>query len=400
MKQKWLLLVVGLLLVTYLKPVVGFAITDEASLEAFVKAEGFESVEAFEEYYEYYFLDELSNVRTVEELKEILGERINDENVEELLAFYGYGSKEELDEELMMYGDLEEDSTLEETFIYINALDIHLDYYNSPELTPITDENLQDLLEEYEITREELDAILAEMGESLENFQYIEDLGGVIFDYYYNEDTMDEFLDAIMVGFEEIGITEQELQKLLEHFVRVAEEDDTIFERLIALDERMMQLPDFESADDMTEAQMKELVSVFNEILTTVQIDAKYYLVKGDSKKAVTLNELMYMDTTNGADLLIELYNLQGEFLADMLFTADTFGSDIIKEEVNKITKPLIEAEQKKKPVKKPVKKVTKTENGGKLPNTAGNYTEGILLGAAIAGLGAGMLVYRKRKSA
>ena len=73
------------------------------------------------------------------------------------------------------------------------------------------------------------------------------------------------------------------------------------------------------------------------------------------------------METTNGADLLIEFYNRQGEFLADMIFTAVDFGSDLIKEKVDKVTKPLVHAEKKK-----PVKKVTKTEHGGKLPNTAG----------------------------
>ena len=398
MKQKWLLLVIGLMLVTFLKPSSGFAIADKASLEAFIKAEGFESVEDFEEYYEYYFIDDLSNVSDVKELKQILGVKINEENVEELVASYGYGSKQELVDELIMYGELEEGSTLEETYIYINALEIHLDYFQSPDLTPITDENLQELLDTYEITREELDAILEEMGESFENFEYMEDLEGLLIDYYFNEEIMDEFFDAILAGFEEIGITEQELERLLEHFMRVAEEDDTILDRLMALDEQIMQLPDFDSADDLTEAQMNEMVSIFNEMLNIAQIDAKYYLIKGDSKQPVTLKELMYMETTNGADLLIELYSHQGELLADMIFTAEIFGSDVIKEEVNKITKPIVEAEQKKR--KESVKKVAKTENGGKLPNTAGNYAEGILLGTAIAGLGAGMLVYRKRKSA
>ncbi len=159
MKQKWLLLVVGLMLFTYLKPAVGFAVTDEAALKAFVQEEGFTSEEDFEDFYEYYFLEELSDVKTVDELKEILGARITNKNVEELIVSYGYGSKQELIDELIEYGDMEEGSTLEETFIYINALDMHLDYYQSPDLTPITDENLQALLDDYEITREELNAI-------------------------------------------------------------------------------------------------------------------------------------------------------------------------------------------------------------------------------------------------
>ncbi len=243
------------------------------------------------------------------------------------------------------------------------------------------------------------------MGESLANFTYIEDLDLFLMDYFYDdEEFMEDLLSEIAGDFAEIGLTEEELERLFEHFMRIAEADETIVDRLFALEDRVNQLPDFESSDDLTEAQMNEIVSVFNEILNIFQLNAKYYLVKGDSKQPITLNELMHLETTNDADLLIELYNLQGEFLADLLFTAELFGSDVIKGEVGKVIKPITEVkEEKKNPVKKPVKpvkKVTKTENGGKLPNTAGNYTEGILLGAAIAGLGAGMLVYRKRKSA
>ena len=321
MKQKWLLLVVGLMLFTYLKPAVGFAVTDEAALKAFVQEEGFTSVEEFEDFYEYYFLEDLSDVKTVDELKEILGARITNKNVEELIVSYGYGSKQELIDELIEYGDMEEGSTLEETFIYINALDMHLDYYQSPDLTPITDENLQALLDDYEITREELNAILGEMGESLANFTYIEDLDLFLMDYYFDdEEFMEDLLSEIAGDFAEIGLTEEELERLFEHFMRIAEEDETILDRLFALEDRVNQLPDFESSDDLTEAQMNEIVSVFNEILNIFQLNAKYYLVKGDSKQPITLNELMHLETTNDADLLIELYNLQGEFLADLLF--------------------------------------------------------------------------------
>ena len=108
---------------------------------------------------------------------------------------------------------------------------------------------------------------MEEMGETLGNFQYIEDLEEALINYYFNEDMTDEFLDAIMAGFGEIGLTEQELERLIYHFISVAENDDTIFERLLALDEQIMQLPEFKSADELTEAQMNELVSVFNEIL-------------------------------------------------------------------------------------------------------------------------------------
>jgi len=135
---------------------------------------------------------------------------------------------------------------------------------------------------------------------------------------------------------------------------------------------------------------MEEIVYLFNEMMDIFQMDAKFYLTKDGVKKPITIEELMVLETTNGADLLIELYNKQGKFLADFIITNEMFGSDLINGEIGKVTKTV-------KAAPKVENKTGKTIKGGKLPNTAGNYAEGVLMGMGILFAGAGLLLFRRK---
>ena len=97
------------------------------------------------------------------------------------------------------------------------------------------------------------------------------------------------------------------------------------------------------------------------------------------------------MTSTDGYGLLIELYNKQGEFLADLLFTADMFGSDLLQEtgkDLKELEKVIV-----KKDTDKPVKK---TEKGAKLPKTASSYLTNTAAGLAFAITG--FIIYRRFK--
>ena len=72
---------------------------------------------------------------------------------------------------------------------------------------------------------------------------------------------------------------------------------------------------------------------------------------------------------------LSKLYNYNGDFLADMMISANLFGSELITDTINKV-------EKVEKSITKPVKKTIK---GGKLPNTAGHYVDNILGGLCYA---------------
>ena len=386
MKRVVTMFVSFLLLLTCVNPGVSLAAINEADLDAFSKAEGFKDAKEFKVYFNDYFYEhDLDSLSTVDELKTVLGERLNEENVQEIVIDYGFNDREELMDTLMEFDEIVEGETIEETFIYVNALKGVLTYYVD-ELTPVTDENLNELLKEYELTLDELKQLLANNDDSLDNYKYIEDLDAAVYHYLYSEDLPE--------GLPEIGLTDEEMERLLKHILSIDLEDPALEQRMLAIEERLKSLPDFDSASDLTQAQIKEIASIFTEVLDILQLKASYYLVKDSEKKAITLNELLVLETTNGADLLIELYNTQGEFLADLVITAENFGSDLIDEEIVKVTQPITQ------PVKNPPKKVERTIKGGKMPNTAGNYAEGILAGLLLIGAGTGLLIRRKRNAA
>jgi processed acidic surface protein len=117
-------------------------------------------------------------------------------------------------------------------------------------------------------------------------------------------------------------------------------------------------------------------------------LKADYYLTdeNGNTTGPLSKEELISMTSTNGKDLLIEIYDLEGNFLADLIFTADMFGSDWIQEQTKTIASP--------ETVKKATAPLKTTVKGAKLPKTAGFYTEKMLLGLGLMIIG--LLIFRR----
>jgi processed acidic surface protein len=121
----------------------------------------------------------------------------------------------------------------------------------------------------------------------------------------------------------------------------------------------------------------------------TILLKVKFYLVKEYERKTVSLDTIITMELPNGYDLVIELYDLQGNLLMDMILTAEMFGSELIKEtgedlkQVEKVVKTMPEIK-------------SKTVKGAKLPKTASSYPVNILLGLMIVVIG--FILFRKWK--
>ncbi|MGM9921856.1 MAG: processed acidic surface protein [Bhargavaea sp.] len=267
--------------------------------------------------------------------------------------------------------------------------------------TPITEETVQTVLAEFGLNREELNDLLVEFGE-LEEGQDVLEGTYIIFseelhesvDFYLNEweeTPVDEYLDEEIYGlFTEIGLTNEELDRLFAHLETLDFEDPAFLNQLIELSDRMMAFEEFDTADELSAGQIAELIDIFSDMLNLFQVDAKYYLVKDGEKQTVSFETLMNMDTTDSYDLLIEIYNKQGVFLADVLLTADMFGSQLIKETGNDIK----QAEGIVSGVTKSVqpKQSVKTIKGGKLPKTASDYAGNAIAGLAIVLVGVFLL--------
>ncbi|MDV2684488.1 processed acidic surface protein [Alkalihalophilus lindianensis] len=397
MKRLLSMLVAVALLLTVL-PVSTFALdANDASFNKFLRGIGWDK----QDYIDYleskdWSLEDFDDV-------EWLGTPLSENSVTKVLQQYDL-TRDELNQLFIDHGDIEEgeDILASEWIIFEEELESYVDFYlNDDWGTPITEENLQELLNEYGFAnKEELESFLNEYGESIEDFEYIEDLDWTIYWYLYEYDDFDLY-DDLEGLFSEIGLTSDELKRLIDHFMSLDLENPNFLDRLEALNDRLMAIPDFESASELSAEEIAELLSIFDEMLDLFQLDVKYYLVKGDEKKSISFGTLMTMDSTNGYDLLIELYNKQGEFLADILLTADMFGSDLIKntggdlKEVEKaIAKPQA---QPKKEVEKVATAPVKTVKGGRLPDTATDYANNMLFG--LGALLAGVILFRRRKA-
>jgi processed acidic surface protein len=337
----------SLALSAVLFPVSSFAALSEADVKPILDENGW-TTEDLEDYLDYYYYLTLEDFESYEDLRDFLGEKITEQNLQQLIEDYGFVNKQELIDFLISNDELEEGTTIEEEFVYINTLEEIILFYQEPEL----DFDLEEL----------------------------------------------EGLDEI---FAMVGLTEEEVERLFQHFddLNLSDPKLNIEAKMLELENRLNAIGEFESASELSEAQLNELVSISEEMMAIFKLNAKYYLVDGDTKTPITTGELIRLEDTQGRDLLIELYNLNGEFLADILLTADLFASDLI-EEVTAPVKAVKETVGKKAQSPKSPKSTKgqpKTVKGGKLPNTAGNYAEGILMGLVLAG--AGFYLLRRRNA-
>ncbi|MFC7373068.1 processed acidic surface protein [Fictibacillus iocasae] len=255
--------------------------------------------------------------------------------------------------------------------------------------------NLEQLNEDFEADVVE---VLEENDDSIDNYIYVDDAAFAASEYLgyeEGEDAMEfdeEFFEAMAA---ELDLTREEIERLTAHMESLDEElsKPENEEKLNAIAEQMMAFEDFESAKDLTDEQITELLTLTKELAVMLKIDAKFFLVgKDGTEQEISYRDLILMDEeeVQSLALIIELYNREtGEFLADIKLTPEDIGSDIIKDTGNNIKDAV-------KPAKKPA--APKTVKGAKLPKTASND-----MGWALAGLGvmaAGVVMYRRVRSA
>ncbi|WML46832.1 processed acidic surface protein [Neobacillus sp. PS3-34] len=335
-------------------------------------------------YLQYFYDMSINDFDTIADLKETLGEPITEENLQQLMKDYEFANEQDLVSFLVENGEMEKGDNVRNVFRYIDALDSTVGYYKEDSGTPITDENLKTLLGDHHLTMKELTDLLAKNDDSLENYKTIEDLDLALTLYESGKEALD------LVS--KLGITEKEMEAITKHFETIDVNDPAIEEKMTELEPRLLALREADQAADLTEGQITEVFNIMKEMLSLVHLDASFYLVKGNEKIALSDSQLIKMKDTNGHDLLIEIYNTDGVFLADMLITEDMFSTELIDNTVKDIKK----VEKIEKIVQKTAsQQKPHTVKGGKLPNTAGNYAEGIFVGLIL--IGTGLFFFRKR---
>ncbi|MBX9954302.1 processed acidic surface protein [Peribacillus simplex] len=301
--------------------------------------------------------------------------------------------------------------TQEELVEYLSYYDLTLNELKSAEelretLGPaVTPETLQNLLKQYEMTEAELTELLMEYGELeegdsiIDTFHFIYDIEDIIdleMDYdeeemEYDEEEISDLMDGL---FTEIGLADEELDRFMNHLLPIVE-DPSFESRLKAISDRMNQLEYFETIDELSAEQVAELLSIYNDLQSLLQIQFKFALIQDGVTTNLSLEALFQLKELTNASLLVSIYDLNGNFLLDFTLTGEMIGSDLVKETGNDMkqsTEVISKVAEVKKEKKKSAKPEHKTEKGGVLPKTAGNYLFGALCGLVLMGIAFGLI--------
>ncbi len=362
-----------------------FAKPDQKDLDSYLKEIGWTQNGWTEQDFENYLSDwwgmSLNDYESINDLKNDindldLGPVVTAKSLQTLFDYYkGYGiSKQDIEKELSKY-DIGNNKL--DDFRFINDLRYTIGPAAGDEKA------LKELLSDYNITRDELDVILAKNGKKLSDFKFQYDLydlldaepvsGGQTGSTYN--------LDIIKGLLSEVGVDEQEFEKLKVHYKALDEKK--LMQTLLGIEQQAEALPEFKTVNDLTETQLQQIVGLYESMLNALELKADYYLIKGNHTTPISLHDLMKLDKADGSDLKIVLKDLNGQVLADLMFTGDMIGSNIIKDTGQKVQNVVTT------PIHSVVTKhnhnqIKHTMNGVKMPKTAGNYIEKGLSGILI----------------
>ncbi|OAT72470.1 processed acidic surface protein [Parageobacillus thermoglucosidasius] len=238
--------------------------------------------------------------------------------------------------------------------------------------TPIAEENFQQLLKRYQLTQEELEALLGQFGETVQDYTFIEDLDAAVAFYLRHNEQMQQIND--MLG--SIGFTEKEANRLFEHVASLHRQN--LPQQLKALDARMEPFLQVADAALLTKQQRRQLFSIWEDALSALQIKPRFYLQENGKKQEVSYHRLLSLNTLGGRDLLIELYNQKGELLADVQLSEEILTSGYVFRAGEKFINASMLASE-----------MEETMRGDKMPDTASPYLANMLLGLLLALFGA-----------
>jgi processed acidic surface protein len=247
--------------------------------------------------------------------------------------------------------------------------------------TPITEENMQRLLKKHQLMQEELEALLGQFGETVQDYTFIEDLDTAVHFYLHHNEKMQQIND--MLGT--IGFTESEAKRLFAHIASLP--NPHVGQQLAELNRRLKPFLQVEDATKLTETQRRQLLSIWEDTLSTLRMKATFYLEKNGKRKEIAYRELAAANIPDGRELLVKLYNEAGELLSDVRLSKEMFTSGYVMRAGEKwVAAGALASEMKE------------TMYGEKMPDTASPYLAHALSGVLLALFGFYVYWRTKRK--
>ncbi|WP_343310859.1 processed acidic surface protein [Bacillus atrophaeus] len=366
----------------------------QEELQSYLKEIGMTKTE-LQTYLKENYDEDLNDFTSAAELREYLGERLTDKALAAYLKEYGM-SKKEAEHQLFVFGFLQKSQAIQDVYVFADDFVSALDYITS--YTPLTDKNFAALLKKYGLTKSEY----AKMFPGDEDIRLYTDSIEDAEEYLSAALEEKQAEEQFMKLFSQIGIDQNELENLYQHMSALEKKDPQFSDKLLALSDRLLDLPSFTSISELSAGEIAELLDVMNDFQDTFQVKTKFYLINGNSKKELTARSLLSVNPVQGSKLLVELYDWNGKFLLDAIFTADMVDSETAHQtgsDIRKAEQIVKESKTSTKPKKTSAAQVEKTVKGAKLPKTAGHYAEWSMFGLLL--LAGGLLMIRKlRKTA
>ncbi|WP_449537358.1 processed acidic surface protein [Ferdinandcohnia sp. Marseille-Q9671] len=293
------------------------------------------------------------------------------------LSFFSFGvSAEVTPTDLQQYTN-ETGLSEDELEDYLAVYDLSLkDFENVNELVsylgePVNSETIQTLLAKHNIDKEELHHILGGFGESVEDYLFIKDLETTV-DFYVNHA---EVLVEAERMLSEIGLTQDEIDGLFLHFLSL--NDLNLEEKMKSISSNLEHYFSYNDSEGLTSEQQKELLVMYDKMIEIFELQPRYYLLTDGAKQAIAYNQLLEKESLDGAELLVELYRANDEYLLDLKVSEEMLASDFIIERGEKLLTVATLATEMSVKVQ-----------GNKLPTTANPYINLLIVGALLIIIG------------
>jgi processed acidic surface protein len=186
--------------------------------------------------------------------------------------------------------------------------------------TPINSKNYKKIVNKYGLSDKQLKNLLSHFGDSLSNYKFIEDFDTAVGFYVRH----DGFMTEIENDLNELGITEQEVERFFEYAAHVEENNKNQLDQIKSLDARMEGFLNQTDPTNLSNEQIAELSEIFTEAKDLLEINVQFKM----NNKDLSLQDLLHMEDLPG-DLYTSIYSKTGELLIDFNLTSDFFQSII-----------------------------------------------------------------------
>ena len=225
-------------------------------------------------------------------------------------------SEEEVNTYLKEIGWTKEDLTNYLSFYEVKLADFEDIAHLREELgTPINEENLHDMLERYELTKEELEILLSKVGEKVQDYTFLEDLELAV-DFYL---THEEEIARAENFFVSMGFKEKEAHKIFEHILSLPKE--ILAEELERLEGMLQEEP----------TSVQQIFTLWTDFMDAFQVDADLHVNDSDQTK-VSQQELMQPGWLEGKEVHLDLYSNDGTHLASTVMDEKAVSPSYVKE--------------------------------------------------------------------